>query len=117
MAAAVLLLLVVRPNLGGRTPVPGTFTYWARMDADAIRASMGADTRSARVEALSTSAFTKHKRLERAVDTILAALGPAPGRRCSRRHRQAAPAKRRARLHPTTQPSPRRCHVGAVLID
>ncbi|MFJ5197925.1 Pycsar system effector family protein [Streptomyces sp. NPDC088394] len=74
VAAAVLLLLVVRPNLGGRTPVPGTFTYWARMDADAIRASMGADIRSARIEALSTSAFTKYKRLERAVDTILAAL-------------------------------------------
>ncbi|MDK0524837.1 Pycsar system effector family protein [Streptomyces sp. ML-6] len=74
VAAAVLLLLVVRPNLGGRTSVPGTFPYWAQMDAPAIRASMSADTRPARIEALSTSAYTKYKRLERAVDTILIAL-------------------------------------------
>ncbi|MGW1353461.1 Pycsar system effector family protein [Streptomyces sp. NPDC002409] len=73
-AAAVLLLLVVRPRLGGRTPVPGTFPYWAGMDAAAIQASASADTRAARIEALSTSAYAKYKRLEQAVDTILAAL-------------------------------------------
>ncbi|WP_331750716.1 hypothetical protein [Streptomyces sp. NBC_00046] len=52
----MLLLLVVRPNLGGRTPALGTFPQWARMDADAIRASMSADTRPTRIEALSISA-------------------------------------------------------------
>ncbi|MGW1412523.1 helix-turn-helix domain-containing protein, partial [Streptomyces sp. NPDC002403] len=57
------------------TPVPGTFPYWAEMDAAAIQASASADTRAARIGALSTSAYAKYRRLERAVDTILAALG------------------------------------------
>lgn len=73
-AAAVLLLLVVRPNLGGRTPAPGSFPYWARLDAAAIRASMDDDTRGARIKALSTIAVAKYQRLARAVDTILASL-------------------------------------------
>ncbi|WP_331722615.1 Pycsar system effector family protein [Streptomyces sp. NBC_00122] len=73
-AAAVLLLLVVRPNLGGRTPTPGSFPHWAQLDADAIRASMDTDTRGARIKVLSTIAVAKYQRLARAVDTILAAL-------------------------------------------
>ncbi|MCX5589572.1 Pycsar system effector family protein [Streptomyces erythrochromogenes] len=74
VAAAVLLLLVVRPNLGGRTPAPGSFPHWAQLDADAIRASMTTDTRDARIKALSTIAVAKYARLALAVDTILAAL-------------------------------------------
>lgn len=73
-AAAVLLLLVVRPNLGGRTPAPGSFPYWAQIDADTIRASMNHDTRAARIKTLSTIAVAKYVRLARAVDTILTAL-------------------------------------------
>jgi len=73
-AAAVLLLLVVRPDLGGRTPAPGSFPHWARLDAAAIRASMDDDTRGARIKALSTIAVAKYERLARAVDTILASL-------------------------------------------
>ncbi|MFD9289604.1 Pycsar system effector family protein [Streptomyces sp. NPDC060030] len=72
--AAVLLLLVVRPNLGGRSPAPGSFPHWAHLDADAIRASMDADIRAARIKALSTIAVAKYARLARAVDTVLAAL-------------------------------------------
>lgn len=70
----MLLLLVVRPNLGGRTPTPGSFPHWAQLDADAIRASMDTDTRGARIKVLSTIAVAKYQRLARAVDTILAAL-------------------------------------------
>ncbi|MEU7553115.1 Pycsar system effector family protein [Streptomyces sp. NPDC044571] len=73
-AASVLLLLVVRPNLGGRTPAPGSFPHWAQLDADAIRASMDTDTRAARIKILATIAVAKYQRLARAVDTILAAL-------------------------------------------
>ncbi|MFE7614338.1 Pycsar system effector family protein [Streptomyces sp. NPDC057496] len=74
VAAAVLLLLVVRPRLGGRTPAPGSFPYWAQLDADAIRASMNTDTRAARIKALSAIAVVKYRRLDHAVDTILVAL-------------------------------------------
>lgn len=73
-AAAVLLLLVVRPNLGGRAPAPGSFPHWAQLDADAIRASMDTDTRAARIKALATIAVAKYARLALAVDTILTAL-------------------------------------------
>ncbi|MEU8544743.1 Pycsar system effector family protein [Streptomyces sp. NPDC048717] len=73
-AAAVLLLLVVRPNLGGPTPAPGSFPHWAQLDADAIRISMDTDTRAARIKILATIAVAKYARLARAVDTILAAL-------------------------------------------
>ncbi|NEA46856.1 Pycsar system effector family protein [Streptomyces sp. SID10815] len=73
-AAAVLLLLVVRPNLGGRAPAPGSFPNWAQLDAATIRASMDDDTRPARIKALSTIAVAKYERLARAVDTILASL-------------------------------------------
>ncbi|WJV51789.1 Pycsar system effector family protein [Streptomyces flavofungini] len=73
--AAVLLLLVVRPNLGGRGRVVREgFPCWAQLDEDGIRASMGRDTRATRVKTLSTIAVAKYQRLTRAVDTILAAL-------------------------------------------
>ncbi|MGW1189310.1 Pycsar system effector family protein [Streptomyces sp. NPDC002559] len=73
-AAAVLLLLVVRPRLGGRTPAPGSFPYWAQLDADAIQTSMTTDTRAARIKALSVIAAAKYRRLDHAVDTILVSL-------------------------------------------
>ncbi|KOU40633.1 integral membrane plasmid transfer protein [Streptomyces sp. WM4235] len=74
-AAAVLLLLVVRPNLGDRgRSVREGFPLWARLDEAGIRASMNEDTRTARIKALSTIAVTKFTRLARAVDTILTAL-------------------------------------------
>ncbi|MGW0886421.1 Pycsar system effector family protein [Streptomyces sp. NPDC002671] len=43
-AAAVLLLLVVRPRLRGDDKA--SFPYWARLDEDEIRACMDGDTRS-----------------------------------------------------------------------
>lgn len=71
-AAAVLLLLVVRPRLGGHDRA--SFPYWARLDADAITATMTGDTRPARIHVLSRIALRKYRTLRRAVDCILAAL-------------------------------------------
>jgi hypothetical protein len=71
-AAAVLLLLVVRPRLGGTDRA--SFPYWARLDETEIRACMDGDTRAARIRVLSVLAVTKYTQLRRAVDAILLAL-------------------------------------------
>lgn len=73
--AAWLLLLVVRPNLGGgnRTVREG-FPRWARMEESALRQAMTQDTRIARLKALSGIAVGKFQLLTRAVDIIRAAL-------------------------------------------
>ena len=74
-AAAVLLLLVVRPNLGGRGRVIREgFPRWAQLSEDDLITAMSADTRVIRVKSLSLIAVAKFERLTRAVDTILAAL-------------------------------------------
>ncbi|MGI5451468.1 Pycsar system effector family protein [Streptomyces sp. CA-243310] len=74
-AAAVLLLLVVRPCLTvpGRAAA-GTFPQWARMEETVLQESMTQDTRPARIKALSILAVRKYQRLARAVDVILTAL-------------------------------------------
>lgn len=72
--AAVLLLLVVRPNLGGGRTVREGFPCWARMEETDLRQAMTEDTRIARVKALSELAVRKYERLARAVDVILTAL-------------------------------------------
>ncbi|MDQ1022459.1 hypothetical protein QF035_000041 [Streptomyces umbrinus] len=71
-AAAVLLLLVVRPRLRGDDRA--SFPYWAGMDEDGIRACMDGDTRAARIQVLSLIAVQKFTYLRRAVDLILTAL-------------------------------------------
>ncbi|GEK04494.1 Pycsar system effector family protein [Streptomyces sp. 1-11] len=71
-AAAVLLLVVVRPRLGGHDRA--SFPYWAQLEADEIPASMTIDTRPARIHALSTIALRKYRTLRRAVDCTLSAL-------------------------------------------
>ncbi|MEE1943050.1 Pycsar system effector family protein [Streptomyces sp. TRM 70361] len=71
-AAAVLLLLVVRPRLDGTDRA--SFPHWAQLDEDGIRACMDGDTRPAQVQVLSTIAMAKFIRLRRAVDCSLAAL-------------------------------------------
>ncbi|MEU6631762.1 Pycsar system effector family protein [Streptomyces parvus] len=73
-AAAVLLLLVVRPCLAVSPAAPDTFPQWARLGEDALRAEMEQDRRLARIKALSILAARKFRRLTRAVDIILAAL-------------------------------------------
>ncbi|MCM2394384.1 DUF5706 domain-containing protein [Streptomyces sp. CWNU-1] len=70
--AAVFLLLVVRPRLGGTDRA--SFPYWARLNEDEIRASMNSDTRAAQVKVLSRIAVWKYIGLRRAVDLILTAL-------------------------------------------
>ncbi|MGW7386875.1 Pycsar system effector family protein [Streptomyces sp. NPDC054794] len=71
-AAAVLLLLVVRPRLSGKDQA--SFPYWARLDDDTIRACMTGDTRPARIRVLSGIAVHKYVLLRRAVDLSLMAL-------------------------------------------
>jgi hypothetical protein len=71
-AAAVLLLLVVRPRLRGDDKA--SFPHWARLDEDEIRACMDGDTRAARIRVLSVLAVRKFTHLRRAVDLSLVAL-------------------------------------------
>jgi hypothetical protein len=70
--AAVLLLLVVRPRLGGNDRA--SFPYWARLTATEIQACMDADNRVARVRVLSVLAVAKFTQLRYAVDFTLTAL-------------------------------------------
>ncbi|MFF0386864.1 Pycsar system effector family protein [Streptomyces sp. NPDC004286] len=73
--AAVLLLLVVRPNLGGRGRVVREgFPRWAQLTEHELLAAMGEDHRLTLVRSLSALAVTKFRRLTRAVDVILTAL-------------------------------------------
>ncbi|MFH9821363.1 Pycsar system effector family protein [Streptomyces sp. NPDC017230] len=71
--AAVLLLLVVRPNLRGDDRA--SFPYWARLtDDDTVRTTMHSDTRAARIRVLSAIAVAKFRGLRLAIDCTLAAL-------------------------------------------
>ncbi|MGY0071746.1 Pycsar system effector family protein (plasmid) [Streptomyces sp. QTS137] len=70
--AAVLLLLVVRPRIGGHDRA--SFPYWARLDATEIHACMDGDIRAARIRVLSNIALRKFTQLRRAVDCTLSAL-------------------------------------------
>ncbi|MFF9490254.1 Pycsar system effector family protein [Streptomyces sp. NPDC014676] len=70
--ATVLLLLVVRPRLGGQDHA--SFPYWAQLAETEIHASMTSDTRAARIRILSGIAAAKFTKLRRAVDCTLAAL-------------------------------------------
>lgn len=72
-AAAVLLLLVVRPRLSGNDGA--SFPYWARLKDDRdILASLTGDPRAAKVRVLSQIALGKYVQLRRAIDLILASL-------------------------------------------
>ncbi|WSI75344.1 DUF5706 domain-containing protein (plasmid) [Streptomyces sp. NBC_01335] len=73
-AAAVLLLLVVRPCLTVGTAAPGTFPQWARLEENELEVAMEQDHRLACIKALSILAARKFQRLTLAVDVILAAL-------------------------------------------
>ncbi|WP_030888265.1 Pycsar system effector family protein [Streptomyces sp. NRRL S-1868] len=77
--AAVLLLLVVRPNLGGRNRedhgrVREGFLYWRQLGEDALLDALRQDNRTIQIKTLSTIAADKFERLRSAVHTILAAL-------------------------------------------
>ncbi|MFF8556568.1 Pycsar system effector family protein [Streptomyces sp. NPDC015501] len=71
-AAAVLLLLVVRPRL--HEDDRAAFPHWAQLDEDGIRSCMEGDTRATRIRVLSTLAVSKYLHLRRAVDLTLTAL-------------------------------------------
>ncbi|MFE6629796.1 Pycsar system effector family protein [Streptomyces rochei] len=72
LLATVLLLLVVRPRIGGQDRA--SFPYWARLAETQIHACMHGDTRAARIRILSRIALAKFSRLRRAVDCTLTAL-------------------------------------------
>ncbi|MFJ3817796.1 Pycsar system effector family protein [Streptomyces sp. NPDC090056] len=73
--AAVLLLLAVRPNLGGRRRIVREgFPRWAELDEPELLAALAQDTRAMKARALSLLAVRKFQGLIRAVDTILAGL-------------------------------------------
>ncbi|MDV9188198.1 DUF5706 domain-containing protein [Streptomyces sp. SR27] len=75
VAAAVLLLVAVRPNLGGRRRVVREgFPRWAELDEPELLAALAQDTRAMKARALSIIAVRKFQGLIRAVDTILAGL-------------------------------------------
>ncbi|MEU7721188.1 Pycsar system effector family protein [Streptomyces tibetensis] len=71
-AAAVLLLLVVRPRLGGHDRASFPLLGTAGRSRD--QRTMTGDTRPARIHVLSRTALRKYRTLRRAVDCILAAL-------------------------------------------
>ncbi|MGA4980198.1 Pycsar system effector family protein [Streptomyces cinereoruber] len=73
--AAVLLLLAVRPNLGGRRRIVREgFPRWAELEEPELLAALSQDTRAIQARALSLLAVKKFQGLIRAVDTILAGL-------------------------------------------
>lgn len=72
-AAAVLLLLVVRPRLSGNDRA--SFPHWARLKDDReVLAGLTADTRAAQLRVLSRIALGKYVQLRWAIDLILASL-------------------------------------------
>ncbi|MCL7496064.1 DUF5706 domain-containing protein [Streptomyces sp. MCA2] len=76
-AAAALLLLVVRPHLGGagHTPAPGSFPHLAQLSDYEISEVLAQDHRIADLRVLSVLAVRKFTTLGTAVNLILAALG------------------------------------------
>ncbi|MFE9395713.1 Pycsar system effector family protein [Streptomyces flavidovirens] len=71
VAAAALLLAVVRPRLGGANPVG--FPRWATLTEDEIRADLRSDDRAQHIRNLSRIAVAKFTRLQTAVDLTRAA--------------------------------------------
>lgn len=64
--AAWVLLLAVRPNLGGRQGFP----LWATLTVEEIRTELGTDRRAQDIAGLSRIAVAKFTRLKRAVDLL-----------------------------------------------
>ncbi|MFI0905751.1 Pycsar system effector family protein [Streptomyces sioyaensis] len=87
LAAAALLLLTVRPNLGGAEPAG--FPHWATLTPDEICTALSQDMRAAHIATLSRIAVRKFARLQRAIDLtctagallVVAALLAAGGAR------------------------------------
>ncbi|MFD8517655.1 Pycsar system effector family protein [Streptomyces antimycoticus] len=71
IAAAALLLRVVRPNLGGARPVG--FPLWATLTANQLRATLAVDRREQDIAGLSRLAIAKFSTLRRAIDLTYAA--------------------------------------------
>ncbi|MGW2393932.1 Pycsar system effector family protein [Streptomyces lydicamycinicus] len=76
-AAAALLLLVVRPRLGGadRTPAPGSFPHLAQLSDNEISEVLVQDHRVANLRVLSALAVRKFTTLRTADTLLLVALG------------------------------------------
>ncbi|MFF2923087.1 Pycsar system effector family protein [Streptomyces celluloflavus] len=72
--ASLVLLTVVRPNLGGRVAQPVGFPAWAALTAGEVLDAMAVDERAEHIAALSRIAVTKHRALQHAVDLTRAAI-------------------------------------------
>lgn len=66
LAASTLLLMTVRPHLGGGTPQG--FPKWATLTPDEIRDALAQDDRPQHIAVLSRIAVAKFRRLQRAID-------------------------------------------------
>ncbi|MFB7761475.1 Pycsar system effector family protein [Streptomyces xiamenensis] len=68
VVAAVMLLSVIRPRLGGNDRA--SFPYWAGLTGEQVRESLTTDRRHHAIAVLSRIAVAKHRALQRAVDAI-----------------------------------------------
>ncbi|KPC61259.1 Pycsar system effector family protein [Streptomyces chattanoogensis] len=73
LAAAALLLLTVRPHLGGGRPAG--FPKWATLTPAEMREALGEDDRPVHIVNLSRIAVRKFVRLRRAIDLTCTAGG------------------------------------------
>ena len=72
VAAAVLLLLVVRPRF--RSAARGSFPRLATLTDSEVRDALADDTRAANLRVLSTLVVAKYQMLARSIDVTLTAL-------------------------------------------
>ncbi|MGY0065214.1 Pycsar system effector family protein (plasmid) [Streptomyces sp. LZ34] len=76
VASTVLLLLVVRPRIGGANGHDqASFPYWATCTPEQIRTSLADLRLEHQTQVLSQIACRKHRLLQRAVDITLTAIG------------------------------------------
>lgn len=72
VAAMLVVLLVVRPRLGGT--VQGSYLHWAHCTPEEVRADIAVDRTAERVVKLSQIAAAKYRALKLAIDITAGAL-------------------------------------------
>ncbi|WP_415961980.1 Pycsar system effector family protein [Streptomyces sp. 021-4] len=72
VAAMLVVLLVVRPRLGGNTR--GSYLHWATCTPQQVRADLATDLTAQRIIALSQIAVAKYRALRTAIDITAGAL-------------------------------------------
>lgn len=72
VAAMLVVLLVVRPRLGGNTR--GSYLHWANCTPEQVRADLATDPTAERIVQLSQIAAAKYRALKTAIDITAGAL-------------------------------------------